>query len=59
MSWFTRADGQYLKASIDRIAELSESVDVSDQIRAERDNERARLFAFIDGTTLEKGKGSE
>lgn len=68
MSFFTPADAEYLKGSVRKIIKESESVGcgkaqlgdrVGSLIDGERDAELARLEAFIDGCTLEKGKGSE
>jgi len=64
MSFFTPADASYIKGSVRKIIQLTaiggigitngQPVDI-----AERDAELARLESFIDGCTLEKGKGSE
>lgn len=63
MSFFTPADAAYIKGSIKKIA-----VSIAASCYAERDGiahedydreaneEQARLEAFIDGCTLEKGK---
>ena len=68
MSFFTPADAAYLKGSVRKIIKESELVGygkaqlgdrLGSLIDGERDAELARLEAFIDGCTLEKGKGSE
>jgi len=67
MSWFTPADGQYLKTGMRRVSALRGMAVVMEALgdakraseaEAEYDAELARLEAFIDGCTLEKGKGS-
>lgn len=66
MSFCTPSDAAYIKGSVRKIIQLTaiggigitKDADVSADI-AERDAEWARLEAFIDGCTLEKGKGSE
>ena len=66
MSYFTPADAEYIKGSVRKIVQLTAIGGIcitrghpmaADII--ERDAEIARLEAFIDGCTLEKGKGSE
>ena len=65
MSYFTPADAEYIKGSVRKISALSGKEVAaslfgdSSKIEAEHNAELARLFAFIDGCTLEKGKGSE
>ncbi|NYT25375.1 hypothetical protein H0A73_17380 [Alcaligenaceae bacterium] len=68
MSFFTPADAAYVKGSVRKIIRESESIGevkahlgdrMGSLIDGERNAELARLEAFIDGCTLEKGKGSE
>ena len=68
MSYFTPADAEYLKGSVRKImaimtamhlAEYYGETEKASDIAKQGDAELARLFAFIDGCTLEKGKGSE
>lgn len=63
MSYFTPADAEYLKGSVRKIVQLTAiggiGITQGHPMTAdiiERDAEIARLFAFIDGCTLEKGK---
>lgn len=66
MSKFTPADAQYIKESVRKIIQLTAIGGVGlakdawprvESSVAERDAEKARLFAVIDGCTLE-GKGN-
>lgn len=65
MSFFTPGDAAYIKGSVRKISALSGKSAVVEvfgdaaQVEAEHDAELARLEAFIDGCTLEKGEGSE
>lgn len=68
MSYFTPADAEYIKGSVRKIragaftagqARALYPLDVVDELNGQVNAELARLFAFIDGCTLEKGKGSE
>lgn len=66
MSHFTPADAEYIKGSVRKIIQLTaiggvglakdKWAEVEEDV-AERDAEVARLFAVIDGCTLE-GKGN-
>lgn len=66
MSFFMPADAAYIKGSVRKIIRESEAIGygeaqlgdrVGSLLDGERDAELARLEAFIDGCTLEKGKG--
>lgn len=65
MSYFTPADAEYIKDSIEKIRDLAhehgrmraEKDCSATELCAECDAEQARVEAFIDGCTLEKGKG--
>lgn len=67
MSFFTPADADYIKGSVRKIKRATleewiaeaESEGSGKHFREEGLAEHARLEAFIDGCTLEKGKGSE
>lgn len=60
MSFFTPADAAYLKSSVRKIIRLKEGYPARNNADPqEAEAELARLEAFIDGCTLEKGKGSE
>lgn len=66
MSHFTPADRDYVKTSLQKIKDLAYEAGrcigqgytaVAEKYAKACDEEQARLVAFIDGTTLEKGKG--
>ena len=63
MSHFTPADAEYIKETVKRLIETSDSLELRSFFEntiaryEERDAELARLEAFIDGCTLE-GKGN-
>ena len=64
MSFFTPTDAAYLKVSVRKIIQLTAiggiGITNGQPVTAdiiERDAELARLEAFIDGCTLEKGRG--
>lgn len=58
MSYFTPADAAYIKGSVRKIIRLKEGYPARNNADPkEAEAELARLEAFIDGCTLEKGKG--
>lgn len=68
MSFVTPADRDYVKACIQKIRDLAfqegRCIGMGDMTGADRhrqacDAEQARLEAFVEGISLEKGKGSE
>lgn len=68
MSFFTQADRDYVNASLEKIRAMAfkegRCLGIGDRAGADRyrhacDEELARLKAFADGCTLEKGKGGE
>lgn len=68
MSYFTPADAEYIKGSVRKMLDIMTEMHLADfysetekasEIAKQGNAEIARLFAFIDGCTLEKGKGSE
>lgn len=63
MSYFTPADAEYIKGSVKKICVAIAASTLAGtqseqgkQFEEEGNAECARLFAFIDGCTLEKGK---